>query len=128
MIMETKHTPGPLFVRQPEKYPFPVEIVNESGEVVFSEQRHAHGTGQKTVQDAMEARNMRYRGCPDDFVDNCIAANERQLADAYLRAAAPEMLAALKMAKWMLERDYIDPQKMKVIEMCDVAITKAQGE
>lgn len=94
--MEAKHTPGPLFVSQPEKFPFPVQIVNEAGEVVFSEPRHSYSTKHKTVQDVMEARDMRYPKCEPDFVDNCIAANERQLADAYLRAAAPEMLATLK--------------------------------
>lgn len=39
-----------------------------------------------------------------------------------------ELLGALKKAKWMLERDYIDDQKMCVIEKCEAAIAKAQGE
>lgn len=36
-----------------------------------------------------------------------------------------ELLEALKTAKWMLERDYIDDQKMAVINKCDEAIEKA---
>lgn len=39
-------------------------------------------------------------------------------------AAAPEMLAALKSAKWMLERDFIDPQKLDIIRKCEAAISK----
>jgi hypothetical protein len=39
----------------------------------------------------------------------------------------PELLETLKLAKWMLERDYVDPQKMAVIEKCDDAIAKAEG-
>lgn len=49
-------------------------------------------------------------------------------ANARLIAAAPDLLDALKTAKWMLERDYIDDQKMRVIEKCDAAIAKATGE
>lgn len=54
--------------------------------------------------------------------------NAEQTANASLIAAAPDLLDALKTAKWMLERDYIDDQKMRVIEKCDAAIAKATGE
>lgn len=46
-------------------------------------------------------------------------------ANARLIAAAPELLAALITAKWMLERDYIDEQKLTTIRKCEAAITKA---
>ena len=46
-------------------------------------------------------------------------------ANARLIAAAPELLATLNTAKWMLERDYIDDQKMTVIRKCEDAIAKA---
>lgn len=36
------------------------------------------------------------------------------------------MLEALKKAKHMLERDYIDAQKLAVIELCDDAITRCE--
>lgn len=45
-----------------------------------------------------------------------------------LIAAAPDLLEVLKTAKLMLERDYIDPQKMAVIDKCEAAIAKAMGE
>lgn len=49
-------------------------------------------------------------------------------ADAERHAALPELLAALKSAKWMLERDRIDEQKLRVIERCDAAIAKVTKE
>ena len=49
-------------------------------------------------------------------------------ANARLISASPDLLSALVTAQWMLERDYIDDQKMSVIEKCRAAITKAKGE
>lgn len=54
--------------------------------------------------------------------------NTMQEANARLIAAAPELLDALTTAKWMLERDYIDDQKMQVIRKCEYAIAKATGQ
>ena len=45
-----------------------------------------------------------------------------------LHALNEELLEALKTAKWMLERDYIDDQKMRVIEKCDALIDKAEAQ
>lgn len=43
--------------------------------------------------------------------------------DSILSATEIESLrAALKKAKWMLERDYIDDQKMSVIRECEKAL------
>ena len=42
------------------------------------------------------------------------ASQKPSQANARLIAAAPELLEALKSAKWMLERDRIDDQKMRV--------------
>lgn len=39
-----------------------------------------------------------------------------------------QLLAALKSAKHMLERDHIDPAKMAVIEQCDAAIAAVKAE
>lgn len=88
--MNAKHTPGPLFVRQPEMFPFDVEIVEASGNVVFQESRCALSTKQKTVEDVMQGH-----GFPVDQRDAVIAANERQVADMTLLAAAPDLLEAL---------------------------------
>ena len=39
-----------------------------------------------------------------------------------------ELLEALKKAKWMLERDYIDDRKMAVIVEVDAVITKVEAQ
>ena len=46
---------------------------------------------------------------------------------AALRQQRDKLLAALKSAKHMLERDYIDDAKMAVIEKCDAAIEAVEG-
>ena len=48
-----KHTPGPLTVRQLDKFPFYIETINSDGKVVFKEDRYAFGTGQETVSEVM---------------------------------------------------------------------------
>jgi predicted urease superfamily metal-dependent hydrolase len=60
--------------------------------------------------------------------NNYHIATIRGKENALLMAAAPDMLKALKTAKWMLERDYIDDVKRAVIEKCDAAIAKTTGE
>jgi hypothetical protein len=116
-MSEIKHTPGPLFVRQPEKWPFHVEIVNEAGEIVASEHRYAYSTSHNTINDVMTARGFRM-----DDADKAIAANERQLADAYLRAAAPELLEALQ------EAFHLDELGDAWFDRARAAIAKARGE
>jgi hypothetical protein len=54
------------------------------------------------------------------------------LKEAYRRQTsvkdhAEEMLKTLKSAVWMLERDFIDPQKLTVIEKCHATINKVEG-
>lgn len=95
MMSEPKFTPGPLFVRQPERWPFDVEIVDASGEVISRESRHSYNSKQETIEDVMTAYRMRSPGDPN-FAEECIAANQKQLANAYLRAAAPDLFDALK--------------------------------
>lgn len=57
-----------------------------------------------------------------------LIAEVRGESYARLIASAPELLEALITAQWMLERDYIDEQKMGVIEKCRAAIDKAKSE
>lgn len=88
--MNAKHTPGPLFVRQPESFPFDIQIVDAKGEVAFRESRYAYSTKQETVEDVMQGH-----GFPFDQRDAVIAENGRQLADMHLRAAAPDLLSVV---------------------------------
>jgi len=86
-----RHTPGPFTVRQPDAWPFDIEVVGPDGEVAWSERRFAHSTRQKNLSDCMHAVGFDYDERP-----GIIASLERQLAGVHLRAAAPEMLEALK--------------------------------
>jgi hypothetical protein len=93
-----KHTPGPLFVRQPAKWPFDIEIVDAPGNLVSNERRYAYSTSHTSIEDVMTARGFR----PED-VTSAIARNEPQLADAHLRAAGPELLAELALAHQIIQ-------------------------
>lgn len=127
--MKSKHTPGPLFVRQPEKFPFNIEVVNEAGDVVFSERRYAYASGQESVQDVMAGVGFKAADRAD-----VIDANQRQLADAFLRAAAPELLEALNQINdWLLCAAIATPEDMAgsfsdMQKLAESAIAKATGE
>lgn len=44
-----------------------------------------------------------------------------------LTAAVEELIDRLESAKWMLERDYIDDQKMAVIRKCEETLARTGG-
>ena len=54
--------------------------------------------------------------------------NYNMIDVANLMAAAPQLLEALEAAEHMLCRDFIDPDKMAVIDKCAEAIKQAKGE
>ena len=88
-----------------------------------------HTPGPWRVEQALEQAHdlwfeiMAGEGLRSSMIADCVRKR-----NAALIAAAPDLLYALKSAKWMLERDSIDPQKMAVIEQCEAAIAKATGE
>lgn len=90
-MSETKFTPGPLSVRQPEKWPFNIEIIDAHGKVIFEERRYAYSTSHKSIEDVMTAQGFRL-----EDVAPAVNGNERQLADSHLRAAGPELVDALQ--------------------------------
>ncbi len=96
-MQKGNHTPGPLFVRQPESAPYAIQIIDQAGNVVFQEHRAIFSTRQTSVADVMNAVGM---GDPKNpgYQQHCIDTNQRQLADFYLRAAAPELLEELRAA------------------------------
>jgi hypothetical protein len=122
-----KFTKGPLFVVQPDKWPFNIEIVDTAGELVFEERRHSYSTSHKTVEDVMNCVGFHNTRDGPEFADRAIAANERQLADAYLRAAAPDLFEALRL---MISDDFpslpLTVQALR-LELADAALRKATG-
>jgi len=88
-----KHTPGPLHVVTSNSWPFDISICDAQGSVVDVLRLPAHSTAHKTFADALN-----YRGIDHSEAVRCREANQRALADAHLRAAAPELLEALKTA------------------------------
>lgn len=80
------HTLGPLTVRVNPKWPFNIETLDVQGEVVFVRTMPANSTSHRTVEDVLSAKGME----PD-----CAESNQRALADEILRAAAPDLAAAV---------------------------------
>ena len=116
--MSEKFTKGPWFVRQEEKWPFDINIVDSNGQIVSNEPRYAYSSRQETIEDVMTAYRF-----PKDERDAAIKANETQLANAHLRAAAPELLEFVK--EW-LERQGSDDNYMTA--KARAVILKATGE
>lgn len=92
-MSDTPYTRGPLTVRLSSKWPFHVETVDQNGQVVFSEDLVCSSTSHQTREDAIECR-----GFTRESRRSARALIQRQLANAYLRAAAPELLEALEAA------------------------------
>lgn len=90
-MSKAKHTPGPLHVVTSNSWPFDISICDAQGSVVDVLRLPAHSTAHKTFADALN-----YRGIDHSEAGRCREANQRALADAHLRAAAPELLEALK--------------------------------
>ncbi len=111
------HTEGPLYVMQLDVFPFLITTVDKDGNEIFCETRYAYGTGQKTVDDVMNGScfsNPEGRSA-------AVESNERQLADAYLRAAAPDLLAALQGVLRVADRQTDE------FDAARAAIAKAEG-
>lgn len=124
--MKTEFTPGPLTVNQPAKWPFNIQIVDASGHIVFEERRYAYGSNQNSIDDVMACKGFRASKTDPDFIERSMAANKRQVADAYLRAAAPELFEAAQWAANYIDT-IIDPNAMAVLGCLRAAIAKATG-
>jgi hypothetical protein len=90
MTPEPKFTKGPLHVEQQPSWPYRIDIVTTDGEIVESHDRVASSTRQKSLADCMAG--VGFRG---DERDEVVARMQRQMADAYLRCAAPELFNAV---------------------------------
>ena len=111
-------TPGPLSVSFGTKWPFEILIINESGGVVYREGMPCHSSKDKNFEEALNCWNFK-AGERKEYAE----INHRAVADAYLRAAAPDLLDALKRCKF----DSLN-MTLEDREFCRAAISKATGE
>lgn len=91
--MTTKHTPGPLSVSFGTKWPFEILIIDESGNAVYQESLPCYSSEDKNFEEALNCWNFK-----TSEQKEYAAINHRAVADAYLRAAAPDLLEALRRA------------------------------
>ena len=114
----SKHTPGPLSVSFGTKWPFEILIINESGSVVYRDTLPCHSSKDKNFEEALNCWNFKA-----SEQEEYAAINHRAVADAYLRAAAPDLLEALKRCKFDSLNMTIEDR-----EFCRAAIARATGE
>ena len=121
--MTTKHTPGPLSVSFGTKWPFEILIINESGDVVYREVLPCHSSKDKSFEEALNCWNFKA-----SEQEEYAAINHRAVADAYLRAAAPDLLRYLKEARRTLEMWKDVAPAVSLCADIDAAIARATGE
>ena len=120
--MTTKYTPGPLSVSFGTKWPFEILIINESGAVIYRESLPCHSSKDKNFEEALTCLNFK-----SSEQEKYAEINHRAVADAYLRAAAPDLLnELLSILDWAVtERS---PLRNQEIESIRKVIAKATGE
>ena len=125
--MTTKHTPGPLSISFGTKWPFEILIINGSGGVVYRESLPCHSSKDKTFEEALNCLNFKA-----SEQEEYAAINKRAVADAYLRAAAPDLLEALRgmFAMWrsVCRAQGWEPEHLAEAVRAQAAIAKATGE
>lgn len=122
-----KHTPGPLTVRVSERWPYDIETMNSDGRVVFSDRMPAHSTAMRSHNDLWKGE-----GFPAREREEVVELNRRAVADATIRAAAPDLLeAAQNFIRWAEEPadDSVGmAREQGWIEQARAAIARARGE
>ena len=121
--MTTKHTSGPLSVSFGTKWPFEILISNESGAVIYRESLPCHSSKDKNFEEALNCLNFKA-----SEQEEYAAINHRAVADAYLRAAAPDLLRYLKEARRTLEMWKDVAPAASLCADIDAAIARATGE
>ena len=125
--MTTKHTPGPLSVSFGTKWPFEILIINESGAVVYRESLPCHSSKDNNFEEALNCLNFKA-----SEQEEYAAINHRAVADAYLKAAAPDLLEALRgmFAMWrsVCRAQGWEPEHLAEAVRAQAAIAKATGE
>lgn len=120
--MKTKHTPAPLFARVDEKWPFDIVTRDANGDTVFVDRMPSYSTRHETAKEAIEGKGM-----PPEWLAREV--NERAIADAILRAAAPELLEALKNLKSaFITHTQWNGEPINEVAIANALIAKATGE
>jgi len=116
----SKHTKGPLKVAVSDKWPFDIVTTAEDGSVRFVTRLPCFSTEDRNAKDAVECRSFK----PSER-EEYAAINRQTIADEVLRAAAPELLQALKqMIAWE------DGERTEIDAMANARaiVKKAEGE
>ena len=112
-MTKQKHTPGPLSVSTGTKWPFYILITNESGNVVYQESLPCHSSKDNSFYEALHCLNFK-----SSEREQYAAINMRALADAHLRAAAPDLLEALERLVFAAEcRDNTSGDAVRLVEV-----------
>lgn len=120
--MTTKHTPGPLSVSFGTKWPFEILIIDKSGNAVYQESLPCYSSKDKNFEEALNCWNFKA-----SEQEKYAEINHRAVADAYLRAAAPDLLnELLSILDWAVTERA--PLRKQEIESIRKVIAKATGE
>jgi hypothetical protein len=107
----SKFTPGPLFVKQNENWPWSYLIEKPNGDAI-----EEYGLYIYSTSDTRESANARLE-------------NEECRANVYLRAAAPDMYEALKAYVGLEnEVDECDCALCRAVRLGRAALAKADGK
>lgn len=81
-----------------------------------------------SLTDVPEVLRQRLASSAQPVADLELALFAENQKRADVERERDQLLSALKSAKHMLERDYIDDAKMRVVEQCDAAIEAVKGD
>lgn len=115
-----------LTVFESPTFPFTIELRDSYGRTVKSYPRAAFTSRDRTIADVMSCRNhdAKYR-------KECAEANRRQLQEAHMEAAGPDLLAAAERALALIKAHFpVEHGRRDVGETwgaLEQAIAKAKG-
>jgi hypothetical protein len=124
------HSPGPWRVEEPEDWPFEVGVFSAADAVVVV-LTGPHSSNQKSIDDWRAG--VGFKGKGEWSRESAVEAVARVEANARLIAAAPDLLAALKLLAERMEltRDYMlgnaDLEDVDAVERARNAIAIAEG-
>lgn len=113
------YTRGPLTVEIEQCFPFDIVTLNSQGGVEFRRRMPAHSTRQACAEQCMAGMYMK------SYQEDAVLLNARAVADERLRAAAPELLEALRIAVRQNSHDML--MTGEELRLCEAAIAKCNA-